>query len=385
MTQRPPPRAFRDLPPSHFGDIVTPDVLRGQPQRELIDLSRGNPDIPPPPVALRALRSAAEQGESGWSHQYPPTHGLAELRSAIAGWYRREHHVDLDPDTEVAVVPGTRAAITLVMASTADAGEQVLIPEPGYPDYLAAAALCRTRGVPLPLDPSGAYQPDWSAVRNHQPSLVILNYPANPCAVCERTGTFETAVEYCESRRAWLMHDFAYGYLTYGAVQARSVLEVDGARELAVELWSASKIFGMAGWRIGFAVGNSILIQRIKRLVDQYVAGIWPGLQDGLLAALRDPAPDTSRRVEIYRQRRDGVMAALATSAIWAAMPEATFYIWCQLPRGVTPEDIANRCRIVGAPGSAFGRTLDGWMRISLTATDKIIDEVASRLSYALV
>jgi aminotransferase len=310
---------------------------------------------------------------------------LAELRSAIAGWYRREHHVDLDPDTEVAVVPGTRAAITLVMASTADAGEQVLIPEPGYPDYLAAAALCRTRGVPLPLDPSGAYQPDWSAVRNHQPSLVILNYPANPCAVCERTGTFETAVEYCESRRAWLMHDFAYGYLTYGAVQARSVLEVDGARELAVELWSASKIFGMAGWRIGFAVGNSILIQRIKRLVDQYVAGIWPGLQDGLLAALRDPAPDTSRRVEIYRQRRDGVMAALATSAIWAAMPEATFYIWCQLPRGVTPEDIANRCRIVGAPGSAFGRTLDGWMRISLTATDKIIDEVASRLSYALV
>jgi aminotransferase len=382
---RPVPRAVRDLAVSPFVDPVTPSPFGGtDTQRALIDLSRGNPDLPPPQCALSALRRAAERDASDGSHRYPPSEGLARLREAAADWYRREHRVELDPDTEVAIVPGTRAAITLLTTSAVDTGELVLVPQPGYPDYNAAATLAGATAIPLVLDPANDYQPDWARVAALEPALVVLNYPANPCTACEKPGTFETAVEYCRTRRAWLMHDFAYGFLSYSG-RARSVLELEGAREVSVELWSASKIFGMAGWRIGFAVGNAVLIQRVKRLVHQYVAGIWPGLQDGLLAALRDPAPDTSRRVEIYRQRRDRVIAALETSAIWADMPEGTFYIWCRLPRGVTTEDIASRYQIVGAPGSAFGRNLEGWMRLSLTATDKIIAEVVTRLSCELV
>lgn len=187
----------------------------------------------------------------------------------------------------------------------------VLVPQPGYPDYNAAATLAGATAIPLVLDPANDYQPDWARVAALEPALVVLNYPANPCTACEKPGTFETAVEYCRTRRAWLMHDFAYGFLSYSG-RPRSVLEVEGAREVSVELWSASKIFGTAGWRIGLAVGNAVLIQRVKRLVHQYVAGIWPGFQDGLLAAMNDPARDTHLRIAAYRRRRDLMLAGSA-------------------------------------------------------------------------
>jgi aminotransferase len=378
---RPVPRAVRDLAVSPFADPVTPSPFGGtDTQRALIDLSRGNPDLPPPRCALSALRRAAERDSPDGSHRYPPSEGLATLREAAADWYCREHRVELDPDTEVAIVPGTRAAITLLTTSAVDTGELVLVPQPGYPDYNAAATLAGATAIPLVLDPANDYQPDWACVAALEPALVVLNYPANPCTACEKPGTFETAVEYCRTRRAWLMHDFAYGFLSYSG-RARSVLEVEGAREVSVELWSASKIFGMAGWRIGFAVGNAVLIQRVKRLVHQYVAGIWPGFQDGLLAAMNDPARDTQLRIAAYRRRRDLMLAGLGSNAIGATRPEGTFYVWCHLPDSATTDDIMRACRVLGTPGPVFGAGLDAWMRLSLTAHDDVILEATSRLS----
>lgn len=381
LSMRPTPRAIGDLSVSPFSDQVSAHPFgNGAVHRAPIDLSRGNPDLPPPECASTALRRAAARDASDGLHRYPPSEGLARLREAAADWYRREHGVQLDPDTEIAVVPGTRAAIILVTASAVDTGELILIPHPGYPDYLAAASLVGATTIPLTLDPRNDYQPDWARVATHEPALVVLNYPANPCTACEKPGTFETAVEYCRARRAWLLHDFAYGFLSYSS-RARSLLEVEGARDVSVELWSASKIFGMAGWRIGLAVGNAILIDRIKRLVHQYVAGIWLGFQEGLLAALNDHAPDTRLRLETYHRRRNRMLSALQSSNIRARTPDGTFYLWCRLPGSATTDDVTKECHVLGTPGSAFGSGLDAWMRLSLTARDDVIGEAASRLS----
>src|SRR6476620_3173367 len=156
----------------------------------------------------------------------------------------------------------------LAVLACADAGQAVALPDPGYPDYLSAVALARAHTLPLPLDAAAGWQPDFDALGSERPALLVLNYPSNPCAVCEAPGTFEAAVAVAHERGTWLLNDLAYAFLAFDGRRARSVLEIDGAREVAVELWSPSKVYGMAGWRVGLAVGNGKVIARIRLLLD---------------------------------------------------------------------------------------------------------------------
>src|SRR4051794_9281603 len=305
----PPPELFDALPEQYFTRIVNAAAAaRALPGPRLIDLGRGNPDLPPPPVALEALQ--AELEASGGMHGYPPFQGRAELCEAIAARYLADHGVVLDPDREVAVVPGTKTAIMLAVLACAGAGDAVALPDPGYPDYLSAVALAGARTVALPLDDVG-WQPDFEALAGEQPALAVLNYPSNPCAACEAPGTFEAAVAWAHSRGAWLLNDLAYGFLAFDGRRARSVLEIDGARDVAVELWSPSKIYGMAGWRIGFAVGAVPLVARIQELIDHTTAGVFTALQRGLAAALRSDQADVAERRDVYRRRRDALVGTL--------------------------------------------------------------------------
>jgi hypothetical protein len=165
--------------------------------------------------------------------------------------------------------------------------------------------------VPLPLDPTAAFQPDLDAVRGERPALTVLNYPANPCAACVRDGTFPAAVDYVAERGGWLLHDLAYDRLTFDGREARSVLATPGAREVAVELWSPSKVYGIAGWRIGFLVGNAELVGRVQELIDHATAGVWTGLQRRLEAALRGDQASVEERRRLYERRRDLIAGAV--------------------------------------------------------------------------
>ena len=372
----PPPDLVTTLPEQYFTRIVTAAAAaRALPGPRLIDLGRGNPDLPPPPVALEALQ--AELAASGGMHGYPPFQGRAELREAIAAHYLADHGVELDPEREVAVVPGTKTAIMLAVLACADAGQPIALPDPGYPDYLSAIALARVRRVALPLDPAG-WQPDFDALGQERPALVVLNYPSNPCAACEAPGTFEAAVAWAHERGSWLLNDLAYAFLAFDGRRARSVLEIDGARDVAVELWSPSKVYGMAGWRVGFAVGNAEIVGRIRLLLDHMHAGVPVALQLGLVAALRGDQGHVAERFEVYRRRRDVLVEGLGVQA-----PEGTFYAWWRLPDGLTPEGLLEHARVAVAPGEGFGARGGGYARLSLAVDDDDLAEGVARLAAA--
>jgi aminotransferase len=215
-------------------------------------------------------------------------------------------------------------------------------------------------------------------------ALTFLNYPSNPCATCEAPGTFEAAVAFAHATGSWLVSDLAYGFLAFDGRRARSVLEVAGAREVAAELWSTSKIYGMAGWRIGFAVGAAELIDRIKLLTDHLAAGVWTGLQRGLTAALRSDQADVAQRRETYRARRDVLLGELRAAGAEVAPPEGSFFVWWRPPAALTPERLIEQARVGVAPGEGFGANGAGWQRLSLAVADADLAEAARRLASAV-
>jgi L-glutamine---4-(methylsulfanyl)-2-oxobutanoate aminotransferase len=348
------------------------------PGPRLIDLGRGNPDLPPPAVALEALRAALDSAEG--MHGYPPFQGLPELAQAIAERYRIDHGVIVDPESEVAVVPGTKTGIMFAVLACAGSGDAIALPDPGYPDYLSAVALADARTVTLPLDGAAGWQPDFEALGSQRPALVVLNYPSNPCAACEAPGTFEAAVAWAREHGSWLLNDLAYCFLSFDGARARSVLEVEGAREVAVELWSPSKIYGMAGWRVGFAVGNAELVRRIRLLVDHVVAGVPVAIQHGLIAALTGDQDHVRERFETYRRRREVLLSRVPG----LPAPEGTFYAWWPLPEGLTAERLLAEHRVAVAPGEGFGSRGAGHVRLSLALSDADLEEGADRLAAAV-
>jgi aminotransferase len=368
------------LPEQYFTRILAAAAAaRAQPGPRFIDLGRGNPDLPPPAHAVEALRAAALETATPAVHGYPPFQGEPALREAIAARYRADHGVALDPEREVAVIPGTKTGIMLAAVAAASRDGTVLLPDPGYPDYLSGVALAGARTVRLPLDESACWQPDFDAVRGERPALCVLNYPSNPCAACEAPGTFEAAVALAHGRGCWLVHDLAYGFLAFDGRRARSVLEVDGAREVAAELWSPSKVYGMAGWRVGFLVGNATLVGRVRWLLDHVAAGVFTAVQRGLQAALEGDQADVAERREVYRRRREALCERLGIPA-----SQGTCYVWWRLPAGVTPEGLLEDARVGVAPGAGFGARGAGWVRLSLAVPDDDVAEGAERLAAAV-
>jgi L-glutamine---4-(methylsulfanyl)-2-oxobutanoate aminotransferase len=361
------------LPEQFFTGILRAAAeARAQPGERFIDLGRGNPDLPPPPDAIEAVREAMLHTADPTVHGYPPFQGMPELREAIADRYRSDHGVSLDPDTEIAVVPGTKTGIMLVTLACADTGDGVLLPDPGYPDYHSAVALAGARHVALPLDGSAGWQPRFDGLSG---ALCALNWPSNPCAVLAADGVMEEAVAWAHATRTRLVHDIAYGFLGFER-RVRSILEVPGAREVATELWSPSKIYGMAGWRVGFLVGGAEIVGRVRTLVDHMFAGVPVAIQRGLLAALTGDQAHVAERRERYRARRDVLVDALPG----LRRPEGSFYAWWELPDGLTAEEIVRRARVGVAPGVGFGSRGAGHVRLSLAVPDEDVAEGAARL-----
>src|SRR5437868_4075770 len=201
------PALLARLPEQYFTRILAAAAAaRARPGPRFIDLGRGNPDLPPPPHALDAARAAMLETDTPAVHGYAPFDGQPALRAAIARRYALDHGVEVDPDREVAVIPGTKTGIMLAAAAAAGRGDVVLLPDPGYPDYLSGVALAGARAAALPLDAGAGFQPDFAAVADERPALVMLNYPSNPCAVCEAPGTFEAAVAFARERETWIVH-----------------------------------------------------------------------------------------------------------------------------------------------------------------------------------
>ena len=313
-------------------------------------------------------------------HGYPPFQGRAELREAIAAHYRADHGVELDPEREVAVVPGTKTAIMLAVLACAGRGPGGRPARPRLPGLPvghragAARAGWRWRSTPPP-----AGSPTSTRWAGERPALVVLNYPSNPCAACEAPGTFEAAVAWAHEHGSWLLNDLAYGFLAFDGRRARSVLEVDGAREVAVELWSPSKVYGMAGWRVGFAVGNAEVVGRIRVLLD-HLARRRPG------RAPARPGGGAERRSGARRRAPRGLSPPprrARARASGSSRPRAPSTPGGACPTGSRPSACSSAARVAVAPGEGFGARGAGYARLSLAVDDDDLAEGVARLAAA--
>jgi L-glutamine---4-(methylsulfanyl)-2-oxobutanoate aminotransferase len=370
------PQRLARLPQQYFvGLLARVAAAAAESGPPVIDLGRGNPDIGPPAHVVEALSRAAQDPSV---HGYSPIRGLDRTRQAIAGRYRDVYGVELDPDTEVALVPGTKTAIVELAMSLADDGDTILLPDPYYPDYPSGLALAGARLQTVPLVPEAGWAPDLEAAP--AAAALFLNYPSNPCAVCEPPGTFEAAVGWAERTGGAVVHDAAYADLVFDGRSPQSFLATPGAKDVGVEMWSMSKTYGMAGWRIGFVVGNAEIVERVNLFNDHSRVGMFTPLQAATIAALEGPEESVAQRVATYQGRRDRLAAALPVPIVC----EGTFYVWLRLPEGLTADRLLVEERIAVAPGEGFGPSGEGWARLSLAVTDEAIDEAADRLARSL-
>ena len=373
---RRPPERIERLPPQYFAGLLGRVAkAAAQPGPPVIDLGRGNPEVGPAPHVVETLQRAAGRADV---HGYAPFRGLSALKEAIAGRYRDVYGVTIDPEREVAVIPGTKAAIVELALVAADEGDTILLPDPGYPDYTSGVALAGARLELLHLDPQSDWAPDLSAAP--AASLALLNYPTNPCAACAPAGLFEEAVEFSNRTGTILVHDAAYIDLIFDERKPESYLATPGAMENGLEIWTMSKTYGMAGWRIGFVVGNAEIVERLNLINDHTRVGIFRPLQEAAVAALTGPQDDVEERRATYERRRNRVLEALPGTSV----SDGTFYVWLKLPDGLTADDILATQRVAVAPGGGFGPSGEGWVRLSVAVTDENLEAGLERLAPAL-
>jgi aminotransferase len=370
---RPRPDRIERLPEQYFTTLLARVVAAGA---DVIDLGRGNPDVPPPAHVVDALVDSARDGTVA-VHGYPPFAGLPEAKEAIAARYASMYGVALDPEREVAFLPGTTTALVELALVLAERGERILLPDPGYPDYNSAVALAGAQRVALPLAEDG--RPEWEEALRDGVAAVYLNYPANPAAVAAPAGVFADAIAFAHDTGAAIVHDFAYADLVYDGRRPASFLAADGAREVGVEMFSLSKSYGMAGWRLGFVVGNADVVARLNLLQEHNRSGIFVPLQRAAIAALAGPQETVEERRALYERRRDRVLAAIPE-----ARCEGTFFVWFPLPHGLTFERLLAQHRVALAPGEGFGERGRGFARLSLATSDDALDAGLERLRQAM-
>jgi aminotransferase len=360
------PDRINRLPDQYFAALLArvaaAALAGGEP---LVDLGRGNPEVGPPGHVVRALTECAERRDV---HGYAPFSGVPALKEAIAIRYGEVYGVHLDPVREVAVVPGTKTGLMEFALCAVESGGTIVLPDPGYPDYFSAVALADANHVPFTGFDAAA-------------DAMYLNFPSNPTAATVPDGLFAEAVQWAVRNEAWVLHDFAYGDLVFDERRPQSFLAADGARRVGIELFSMSKTYGMAGWRLGFALGNAELVRRIELFQDHAFAGIFRPIQEAGIAALTGPQDSVEERRATYERRRDRALGALAEIE---AQSQGTFFVWFRLPEGVTVDQLLVEQRVAVAPGEGFGARGAGWARLSLAVSDDVLDRGLERLRAAL-
>ena len=374
---RPRPRRLDRLPEQYFGALlgrVAAAAADGGPP--VVDLGRGNPEIGPPAHVVEALAEAARRPDS---HGYAPFRGLPELRQSIARRYRDHYGAEHRSGHR-----GRRRAGDEGSAPRARPGPR---PE-RRPDPAPRSALPR-----LHIGDRACRSGAWGSFHSTRPpagsptsraappaAALYLNFPSNPCAVCAGPGLFEAAVDYAGRTGTAIVHDAAYNDLVFDGRKPESFLATPGAKDVGVELWTMSKTFGMAGWRLGFVLGNAEIVERVNLLGDHSRVGILAPLQQAAIAALDGPQDSVEERRAAYERRRDRLAAALPEPPV----SEGTFYVWLRLPDGLTPERLLVEHRVAVAPGEGFGASGAGWARISLAVTDETLEAGIERLAPAL-
>lgn len=371
------------LPPYLFAEIDRQVSQARQAGVDVIDLGVGDPDRPTPASIVEEM---ARQVADPAHHRYPPYQGLRAFREAVAEWFGRRFGVGLDCEREVLALIGSKEGLAHLAWSLVDPGTYGLVPDPGYPVYATSVRLAGGEVFPLPLDARRQYWPDLEHVPQEvarRARVLYLNYPNNPTGATATLEQFERAVAWARRHEVVICHDAAYSEITYDGAQAPSILQVPGAREVAIEFHSLSKTFNMTGWRIGWACGSPEVVQALGRLKTHLDSGIFSAVQMAAVAALReyDRLVESVRRV--YRARRDRVVQTLSEMGWPIQPPSGAIYVWAPVPPGRSSSEFATellrRIGVVVTPGVGYGPHGEGFFRISLTVPDERLDEALRR------
>jgi LL-diaminopimelate aminotransferase len=379
-------RRLDAIPPYLFAELDRKIEERRAAGVDVISLGVGDPDLPTPRHVVEALQEAA--GDPA-THRYPSYFGLLDLRRAIADWYRERFGVDLDPDTEVQPLIGSKEGIAHLPWAFVDPGDEVLVPDPGYPVYDVGTILAGGTPVPLPLDAGRGFLPDLGAARVTERTKVMwLAYPSNPTAAVAELPTFEEAVTFARDHDLLLAHDAAYSELTFDGYVSPSVLQVEGAKDVAVEFGSASKTYNMTGWRVGWAVGNAEAIKALATVKTNIDSGVFDAVQRAAVAAIRGRREPLDEARAVYAKRRDVVVAAFNDLGWDLEPPKGSFYVWIPTREGMSSAEFAalllDRAGVVVAPGIGYGANGEGYVRISTTLPDDSLAEAMDRVRGAL-
>ncbi|TCO78553.1 alanine transaminase [Chromatocurvus halotolerans] len=361
------------LPPYVFsviGDLKQSARARGE---DIIDFGMGNPDQPTPPHIVDKLVETARRGDT---HRYSQSRGIPRLRLAICNWYRRRYGVQLDPETEAIVTLGSKEGLAHLALATTGPGDAVLVPNPSYPihPYGFVISGADIRHVPM-SDEVTFFDELENAIRNSwpRPKMLVLNFPSNPTTHCVELDFFRKVVAIAREHSIWVVQDLAYADLCFDGYVAPSILEVEGARDIAVEFFSMSKSYNMPGWRVGFCCGNRTLVGALARMKSYLDYGMFTPVQVAAIAALEGDQGCVSDINRMYRQRRDILCAGLNAAGWPVERPRATMFVWAQIPEPFRAmgslefsKKLLQEAKVAVSPGIGFGEYGEGYVRFGL-------------------
>lgn len=377
-------RRIRELPPYLFAEIDRRKRDALAKGVDLIDLGIGDPDIPTPAPIVERLKIAAG---TAVNHRYPSSSGLLEFREAVASWYETRFGVKLDPEREVVSLIGSKEGIANMAVAFVEPGELVLSTDPGYPVYQIGTSFSGGRSYSLPLVRENCFLPDLDAIPPEivrQSKMLWINYPNNPTTAVAGEDFFQRVVDFAHRNRIIVCHDAAYTEIAFDGFRPMSLLQVEGAREVAIEFHSLSKTFNMTGWRIGMAVGNSDLVSGLAQVKSNVDSGVFQAVQEAGVEALRlaDEVVEPSRR--IYQERRDILVSGLHAAGFECERPRATFYVWVSVPKGLTSTQLTakllDEAGVVTTPGNGFGAAGEGYIRLTLCVNKDRLKEGVERI-----
>jgi len=352
---------------------------------EVISFGIGDPDIPTPANVIDKLCEAARDPAN---HRYPETEGLPVLRQAIAGWYQRRFGVTLDPNTEVLPLIGSKEGIAHIAFCFLDVGDVALVPDPAYPVYAISTKLAGGEPYYMPLTEQNQFLPNLEAVPRDtlkRAKVLWLNYPNNPTGAVAELDFFNHVVEFARKNNLAICHDGPYTEVAFDGYKPVSFLQANGAREAGIEFHSLSKSYNMTGWRIGMAVGNATMIDALKRVKSNLDSGIPQAIQYAAIEAFNGPQEAITQHNNTYQRRRDLVVDVLNDIGCTVQPPKASLYVWARVPPGYTSMEFsANLLDQVGVlviPGTGYGPSGEGYVRLSLTLPDAALVKALSRLS----
>ncbi|MDR1657266.1 MAG: LL-diaminopimelate aminotransferase [Deltaproteobacteria bacterium] len=376
---------LKALPPYLFKEL---DRIRDEVKSrgvDVIDLGVGDPDRPTPSHVIEALAKAAEDPSN---HQYPVYSGMNTFRNVVADWYFRRHAVELKPETEVCSLIGSKEGLAQFPLAFVNPGDLVLVPEPSYPVYRSGTLFAGGQSVFMPLLEKNGFLPDLKAIDEKtldKAKIIWVNYPNNPTGAAASVEFYTELVALAKKWNLIVASDAAYSECTWLNRPHVSILEIPGAKDVAVEFHSLSKTYNMTGWRLGWAVGNETLIQGLGRVKSNVDSGVFQAVQLAGITALNGPQEPVVAMGQLYQKRRQVLTAGLKAAGLSVFETNYTFYVWVRVPEGMKSADFAskllNEVGVVATPGNGFGPSGEGYVRFALVQEEPRLKEAADRLS----